>query len=61
MIDELIKQDMFAFKLLNLRRFYDRLYKVLYDKDYEHKFFLQITQSKKYNHKKGAHDFKGEI
>ncbi len=59
--DFLIKENMFAFKLLNLRRFYDRLYNVLYDKDYDHKFFLQITQSKKYSHKKGAHEFKGEI
>ncbi len=60
-IEFLIKENMFAFKLLNLRRFYDRLYNVLYDKDYEHKFFLQISQSKKYNHKKGAHEYKGEI
>ncbi len=50
--DYFIKANKFAFKLVSLSRFYERLHNVLYNKDYEYKFFLQISQFKKFNEKR---------
>lgn len=50
-----IKSDKYAFKLVNLIRFYQRVYNILYNKDYEHKFFIQVSQSKKFIPKKGEY------
>lgn len=54
-------KDKKCFKIINLANIFERLFSILYDVTHFDKFFLEVTQFRKFDQRLGYNIFKGEF